>query len=164
MVLGSPSTSSILETFWRLPHLLFKISTPLFHILESFFQKDCQLNSTHSHSLLIFVHAHTFLLPERGPLGGWPSWRAPRGCTRPGSGTSQRRAPARAAGRWWRWCGCVGASSWAGRPCRTPETCLHHSPRSSSARSALRRTCSQTVQDLFPGDKYESFMVHPLSF
>lgn len=91
----------------------------------------------------------SFLLPELGPPAGSPSWRAPRGCRRLGSGTSRRHAPAHAAGRWWRWCGCVGASSWAGRPCTTPEICLRRSPRSFSTRSALHRTCLRTVQYLF---------------
>lgn len=91
-----------------------------------------------------------FLIPELGLPGGWPSWRAPRGCTRPGSGTSQRHAPARAAGRWWRWCGCACASSWADPdPCRALETCLHHSRHSSPVHSAPRHTCLRTSRYLW---------------
>ena len=47
--------------------------------------------------------------PERAPRASWSWWRAPRGCTRPDSGTSRRRARARAAETWWTWCDCVDA-------------------------------------------------------
>ena len=89
------------------------------------------------------------LLPELWPPEGSLSWQAPHGCTHLGSGTSQRHAPARAAGRWWRWCGCACASSWAGLLCPTPETCLHRSRHTSLARSVPHHTCSRISWCLF---------------
>lgn len=80
-------------------------------------------------------------LPGLGLRGDSPSWPAPPGCTRLGSGTFRRLAPARAAGRWWRWCGCVCVSSWADRLCLAPETCFRHCLHPSSARSGPRHTC-----------------------
>lgn len=98
-------------------------------------------------------------LPELGLRGGSPSWRAPRGCTRLGNGTFQRHAPARAAGRWWRWCGCACVSSWAAHPCLGPETCLHRSLYSSSARSVPDHICLQIGRSLWesPGKNIVSF-------
>ncbi len=112
-------------------------------------KKRCRCKMISVMLTVITVDLLWFLLPELGLPGGSPSWRAPRGCTRPGSGTSRRHAPAHAAGRWWRWCGCACASSWADRPCMALESCLHRSLRSSSARSVPRHTCLRTSRYLF---------------
>lgn len=88
-------------------------------------------------------------IPELGLQGGSPSWPAPHGCTHLGSGTSQRHAPAHAAGRLWRWCGSVCVSSWADHLCMALKTCLHRFLHPSSIHSVPPRTCLWISQYLF---------------
>lgn len=98
----------------------------------------------------VFPHwCSDLLVPELWPLGGSPSWPAPLCCTRLGSGTSRRRTPAREAGAWWRWCGCVCVSSWADCPWTTLEICPRHCPDSWSVRSVHLHTYWCINQHLF---------------
>lgn len=54
---------------------------------------------------------YSIYVPVLGPQGGWPSWRAPHGCTHQGSETSQTHTPAHGVGMWWMWCGFACAFS-----------------------------------------------------